>query len=194
MERSRGTLIVLLVAILAVGSAGVALAKSVLPTTADVHSEAGIPCEGCHGDGEPGEVSMDVCLGCHGTYQDLAEATAGAGMNPHESHYLDPECSLCHRGHAANEDFCAGCHAPTTTADMHIAVGVGCSACHGKDSSKRGPVSMDTCLACHGPYEDLAEKTSTLELNPHMSHYPYLDCNECHHGHTTDTDFCAQCH
>jgi fumarate reductase flavoprotein subunit len=180
---------------MALALAGIALAANGLPTTAEIHKAAGIGCADCHGTGKPGDVSMDVCMDCHGTYDDLAAATAGLDMNPHKSHFGYPECTLCHVGHGPNQDLCATCHAPDTTADLHLEAGVGCSACHGDvDASERGEVSMDTCLGCHGPYEELAERTSGGKMNPHMSHYPYLDCSECHHAHEEDTDFCGQCH
>ncbi|MEA4884735.1 MAG: cytochrome c3 family protein [Clostridia bacterium] len=194
MTKKPHLLMVLLVTAFVLAMGAVALAKNGLPSTADVHGQMGLECAACHGTGKPGDVSMDVCLECHGSYEELAKATSGTGMNPHDSHYIDLECSLCHHGHTDNEDFCAVCHAPITTADKHMAAGVGCSACHGKSPAKRGEVPMETCLSCHGPYEELAKKTESNPRNPHTSHYEDLDCNVCHHGHSVDEDFCAQCH
>lgn len=194
MRRMPLSLLASIIAACVISSASIALAKINLPTTADTHTVIGIPCEGCHGEDAPGEVGMKTCFSCHGSYQNLIEATSGTGMNPHASHLYEPECVLCHIGHEPDKYLCQECHVSMTNAELHLGVGVGCSACHGKDLSKRDSVPMDTCLSCHGPYEDLADLTSTLEMNPHRSHFPYLDCNECHHGHTSDTNFCADCH
>lgn len=77
---------------------------------ADRHVKAGLTCESCHGKEAPGDVPMDKCLSCHGSYQELAKQTAGKQRNPHDSHYPDLECTTCHHGHRESEDFCATCH------------------------------------------------------------------------------------
>ena len=60
------------------------------------------------------------CYGCHmpesehETYEQIVERTAGLwetiGANPHDSHYGDMECRLCHKMHRESEDYCAQCH------------------------------------------------------------------------------------
>ena len=57
---------------------------------------------------------------------------------------------------------------------LHAKKNVTCTGCHGK----RLPIKDDTaendrCLSCHGSYEQLAEKTASVEFpkrNPHKSH------------------------
>ena len=75
------------------------------------HSKKGITCERCHGD-KPKEqrVPMETCLGCHGSYQKLAEATKEKSPNPHESHIGEIRCTLCHHVHKDSEFYCNTCH------------------------------------------------------------------------------------
>lgn len=57
--------------------------------------------------------TKEFCLKCHGTYEELAEATEGydaGGVNPHDSHYEDPDCYQCHRMHTQSTLFCTKCH------------------------------------------------------------------------------------
>jgi cytochrome c nitrite reductase small subunit len=59
---------------------------------------------------------QEDCLGCHehGSYEQIIEMTADledtGGANPHDSHYGEMECRLCHKMHKESEDYCAQCH------------------------------------------------------------------------------------
>ena len=81
-------------------------------------------------------------------------------------------------------------------ADRHGEKGVSCADCHDTDTPEKGTfVAMDKCLACHGPYEDLAVKTDQLgKKNPHNSHVGNLDCTVCHYGHAPSVLYCTKCH
>lgn len=73
-----------------------------------------------------GEMSNDLCFGCHGSYEELAEKTAdstalsdeqGRVVNPHavpdvEGHETPLECTSCHQMHKTYEpmQYCEGCH------------------------------------------------------------------------------------
>lgn len=96
------------------------------------HAEAGVTCLECHEPTLKQQVeelvkyvtadyqtplkqrkfSMDWCFRCHehGTYAELAERTADRERNPHDSHYGQLECRLCHRVHQTSELYCATCH------------------------------------------------------------------------------------
>jgi len=100
------------------------------------HGEVGVTCLGCHeatleqqvhevvafvrGDYEDPlkqrRFPMDFCTRCHEheSYEQLAGLTSGledqVGANPHDSHYGELECHLCHRVHRDSVDYCAGCH------------------------------------------------------------------------------------
>lgn len=83
-------------------------------------------------------------------------------------------------------------------ADRHIARGLTCESCHGKNMDMKNPEipTIDTCTGCHNT-KALVEKTKNVKpTNPHMSpHYQdTLDCINCHIQHAEPENFCNQCH
>jgi fumarate reductase flavoprotein subunit len=167
------------------------------PITADLHEQMGVACEDCHPNGDYEAVDMeDACLSCHGPYGKVARITDGPCNNPHVSHMIGMECNECHSGHEPSKDACADCHDPHSLSDTHIASGVGCSACHEKNSegTSQADAPSDRCLECHGPLAQLAAMTMELDLNPHISHIPDLQCTDCHHAHREQENACLACH
>ncbi|QEM70130.1 cytochrome c3 family protein [Geobacter sp. FeAm09] len=75
---------------------------------------------------------------------------------------------------------------------------VACSGCHGASLPVKGAaVENDRCLACHGSYDTLAEKTKPKEPhgpNPHASHLGAIACTACHYGHRKAEIYCKDCH
>ncbi len=67
-----------------------------------------------HGKNWPeatGWAKKDTCMGCHGSYADLAKATAKLEPNPHFSHLGDVNCQECHKGDKAEPELmCNSCH------------------------------------------------------------------------------------
>lgn len=77
----------------------------------DRHTQRGINCELCHGSLPPKElVSMEQCLRCHGSYQQVAALTQKLSPNPHDSHYGKMRCTLCHKVHKDSVLYCNTCH------------------------------------------------------------------------------------
>jgi len=99
------------------------------------HAQEGLECQDCHFDSEalrqvhqqaiPGEpvgglkVDMEACFDCHvdtqhTSYGQIVQLTSHlqseAGANPHDSHYGQLECRICHKMHQESEDYCARCH------------------------------------------------------------------------------------
>lgn len=75
---------------------------------ADAHQSAGISCSNCHAESPPASaVPGDVCLTCHGDYQEL---TAGSYTDPHNAHIAFADCSDCHHIHRPSENQCLACH------------------------------------------------------------------------------------
>jgi fumarate reductase flavoprotein subunit len=88
---------------------------------AQKHIHAGLTCKQCHGNNIPSKqagkpapkvATKEMCLGCHGTYQELATKTKTLEppYNPHDSHYGALDCYQCHRMHSTQELFCTQCH------------------------------------------------------------------------------------
>lgn len=80
---------------------------------------------------------------------------------------------------------------------IHHKEGVTCKDCHTVDKPKDGPSSSKTCLACHGPYEKIAQRTKKLHANPHDSHLGPMDCLQCHGVHEpieAEKIPCMECH
>jgi cytochrome c nitrite reductase small subunit len=104
---------------------------------ANAHGQEGVVCLDCHqptleqqvnelvvylqGDYEVPlkglKYPQEGCFECHehGSYEQLVEATAHLeeeiGANPHDSHYGEMECRLCHKMHEESETYCGQCHA-----------------------------------------------------------------------------------
>lgn len=98
--------------------------------TDNIHYQANVGCKECHvttpidalGEvvayvtgnyQEPlseRRVENDVCLTCHRSYESLAERTAHLSRNPHDSHWPNVRCTLCHKAHRPSENYCAQCH------------------------------------------------------------------------------------
>jgi fumarate reductase flavoprotein subunit len=78
----------------------------------DKHIGAGLDCASCHRDAPPPNApAMTACVGCHGSYQQIAARTAADQPNPHGSHLGELPCAACHHVHKASETFCDQCHA-----------------------------------------------------------------------------------
>jgi hypothetical protein len=78
----------------------------------DKHIGAGLNCASCHRDAPPPKApEMIACIGCHGSYQQIAAKTAADQPNPHGSHLGELPCAACHHVHEASETFCDQCHA-----------------------------------------------------------------------------------
>ena len=80
-----------------------------------------------------------------------------------------------------------------TTADRHVARGTACETCHVANDTS-APVRKGACLACHGSYEKLAERTKKVDPNPHYNHLIDVGCLECHQGHKQSVNMCSSCH
>jgi len=79
----------------------------------DRHKSVGIECVSCHGKDVKEIIPNQNCLSCHKSYEDLGEKTRDMHLNPHRSpHFLDLDCTSCHQGHAADQNFCQNCHGP----------------------------------------------------------------------------------
>lgn len=75
------------------------------------HADRGTNCRSCHETDFPeSRASMDQCLSCHISYEQVANLTSDAEPNPHSSHYEDLRCTLCHKAHQASELYCNTCH------------------------------------------------------------------------------------
>lgn len=82
--------------------------------------------------------------------------------------------------------------------NLHAKSGVDCLGCHGKGMPKPDDtVENQRCLECHGPMEELAQRSAPKDFpdrNPHKSHLGEIACTVCHKGHQASTVYCLDCH
>ncbi len=172
-----------------------------------------------------GTFSMDACLACHKPADNKLPAPNPFFSRLHRSH-VDAKgkisCGLCHVrqdnggfGLRAKDRIVS--YGASSETDMalirsrflswtgsahldaaHGKANVGCAACHGtKVPGKGARAESARCMACHGFYECLADKTAPKdfpERNPHSSHLGQPECTLCHKGHTTSRSACLNCH
>jgi fumarate reductase flavoprotein subunit len=84
------------------------------------HADMGLSCTDCHETDVPTLApTIDQCLSCHSSYEELAAATKPtdpdpedpeSNANPHESHLGPVECADCHKTHTPSEFVCLECH------------------------------------------------------------------------------------
>jgi cytochrome c nitrite reductase small subunit len=123
---------------------------------------------------------------------------------------------------AKSPQFCALCHNMQRHVDsyltgddldaVHRKANVGCKDCHETTIatqlsevfryvtgnyeqvfSKR-TFDQSMCTRCHISLEHQAARTDFLVRNPHQSHWPGLQCGECHVSHGEQVDYCSRCH
>jgi formate-dependent nitrite reductase cytochrome c552 subunit len=198
------------------------------PLLAYAHAEENVTCLDCHEptiqqqveEGikfvtndyenplEEREFDQEWCLRCHehGSYEELAQRTEELELNPHESHYGEMECSICHKVHGASEDYCAQCHDP-------VATGMGWITATQPITQvlEWWDPDMD-CAYCHvmASYTESLQD-ATLLANAHAQEE--LVCLDCHEqavleqvheeakpgdtrlkGHRFSNEFCFDCH
>lgn len=89
--------------------------------------------------------------------------------------------------------FAFAADAPKFGADRHIARGMTCESCHGKDGKSPEFPDQETCLKCHNKAA-VAEKTKDLKpVNPHNAPHNG-DCVLCHLQHEAPVNYCGDCH
>lgn len=73
---------------------------------------AELNCDDCHSTTKPKRLTTEQCLSCHGSLEEIAEATKHLDPDPHNSpHYGNRlDCDLCHHEHYESENFCSQCH------------------------------------------------------------------------------------
>jgi len=96
----------------------------------NIHQQANVGCKDCHVTSPIGalkevaayvtgnydnplterKMTNDMCLKCHRSYESLAERTAHLNRNPHNSHWPNLRCTVCHKSHRPEENYCAQCH------------------------------------------------------------------------------------
>lgn len=118
------------------------------PLLASAHEEQGLACLDCHAfdiGQSVGEVVSFVlhdyeeplmereypqewCFQCHeqGSYGEIIALTERlveeVGRNPHNSHFGEMRCNLCHKMHKPSEDFCSQCHGTVATGEGWISL------------------------------------------------------------------------
>ena len=98
--------------------------------TANVHFQTHVGCKDCHvvspveAAGEvftfitgqydnplpETDMGMAECFRCHRDYDVRARATSHLHRNPHDAHWPQMECTLCHKFHQPPVDYCGQCH------------------------------------------------------------------------------------
>lgn len=66
-----------------------------------------------------------------------------------------------------------------------------CTSCHADGMKAPG---NEACLACHGSYDKVAERTAKLTPNPHFNHRGEQNCTNCHSLHDKSRIECNDCH
>ena len=81
---------------------------------------------------------------------------------------------------------------------LHAKAMIDCAGCHGKDVPLLDTtVENSRCLACHGPQDHLAARSTPKDFpqrNPHDSHLGEIACTVCHHAHAESKAYCLDCH
>jgi len=139
---------------------------------------------------------------------------------------MESDCASCHKTPMESEQN------TLTVASIHAAQGdISCITCHNQEQEltqahanaksmdepknlKTAKISEETCIECHGSYEDLSEYTKNvtvltdvdgLTINPHSAkqlnaeHESEITCMKCHTEHKEidekkSQNYCMNCH
>lgn len=88
---------------------------------------------------------------------------------------------------------CVDCHTGGSLG-VHAAVAATYLAMNTPSKPSSSPVADHVCNHCHVSMAYEATRTDYLTRNPHRSHWPELQCGDCHKAHGGQLDFCSGCH
>jgi hypothetical protein len=166
---------------------------------------------------------LAACIQCHSPAQSGEAKPNGFSTRIHLVHAgpaKKMECSGCHSyvpgksfgligqsfswGAAAKDDMdlvkqeFASWANSSFTDHLHAKAMIDCGGCHGKELPVLdATVENSRCLACHGPLEQLAARSTPKDFpkrNPHQSHLGDIACTVCHHAHAASKAYCLDCH
>lgn len=139
----------------------------------------------------------------------IVAVIAGSGMAIiHESDTNPNFCGVCHIMQPRVESYMTG----NTLDSVHAKANVQCKDCHdypvpaeiesgikyitgNYDSElRKRQYDDDMCTDCHISMDYMAQQTDYLTRNPHLSHWPGMNCTLCHVSHGEQVDYCGQCH
>ncbi len=78
-----------------------------------LHLLSDVSCTDCHGTSGPAAaLTRQECYSCHDSLEEIISRTEAVIPNPHDNHYGETDCDLCHKQHTKPENFCnqPGCH------------------------------------------------------------------------------------
>jgi hypothetical protein len=166
---------------------------------------------------------LAACTSCHVPDREGTAKKNAFSSRIHKAHVAPNgslDCTVCHtwtpgksfgligqkgsRGAPTKEDMAlmkqifTSWASSSYTDNLHAKVGIACTQCHGKKLPKADDtVENNSCLACHGPTDKLAQKTESKDFkdrNPHKSHLGDIACTVCHKGHAESKVYCLGCH
>jgi len=159
-----------------------------LPYSHKLHAgELGIDCRYCHANVERSQEAMipatETCMGCHAVVKKDSEKLAalraswqsGEPMQWVRVHKLPDHVYFDH--------------------SVHLAVGVGCSSCHGRIDQMEvvrldKPIAMGWCLECHrNPQPNLRPKDQITNMSWHPGDGAQLAKADVH-----PPEYCSGCH
>ncbi len=100
----------LMAAAIAAGLFSALSASAAAPAVTINGPHAALPCTTCHTGDQMKAPAKETCLGCHGSYEKVAERTAKMNPNPHSNHRGAKDCNACHSMHAKPRFECNDCH------------------------------------------------------------------------------------
>ncbi|PKO16599.1 MAG: hypothetical protein CVU39_07190 [Chloroflexi bacterium HGW-Chloroflexi-10] len=115
-------------------------------------------------------------------------------MQPNVTSYLTSN-NLDHVHEQAGIE-CKDCHDYPVSAEISSGVNflIGNYEVNEKGTMIKRTYSNEMCLDCHISEKYLATTTDFLFRNPHLSHWGYLPCSDCHLSHGEQIDYCSGCH
>ena len=115
-------------------------------------------------------------------------------MQPNVTSYLTSN-NLDHVHEQAGVE-CKDCHDYSVSAEISSGVNflIGNYEVNEEGTLLKVTYSNEMCLECHISEKRLATNTDFLFRNPHLSHWGYLPCSDCHLSHGEQIDYCSGCH
>lgn len=115
-------------------------------------------------------------------------------MQPNVTSYLNSN-NLDHVHEQAGVE-CKDCHDYPVSAEISSGVNflMGNYEVNEEGALIKRTYSNEMCLDCHISDKNLATTTDYLFRNPHLSHWGYLPCSDCHISHGEQIDYCSGCH